>query len=82
MLVQRQLKERAVDTSELVRQHQQLQVEVAKKAEEAEEHRLAREKLRRELEAVKDASKRDEAPAERYLSALRLDVPESNIVLS
>ncbi|CAL8468417.1 g7957 [Coccomyxa elongata] len=61
----RQLKERAVDTSELVWQHQQLQVEVAKKAEEAEEHRLAREKLRRELEAAKDASKRDEDPAER-----------------
>lgn len=63
--MQRQLKERAVDTSELVRQHQQLQVEVAKKAGEAEEHRLAREKLERELEAAKDASRTAEHPAER-----------------
>ena len=54
-----------MDTSELVRQHQQLQVEVAKKAEEAEEQRLAREKLERELEAAKDASRRAEPPAER-----------------
>ncbi len=54
--MQRQLKERAVDTSELVRQHQQLQAELSQKAEEAEEQKAARERLVRELEAAKSTN--------------------------
>jgi len=57
------LKERAANTTELVRQHQQLQTEVAQKAKEVEDQRLAREQLEQQLEAAghatKDAERQD-----------------------
>lgn len=66
IFMQRQLKERAVDTSELVRQHQQLQVEFSQKAEEAKENKLARERLEQQLEAAKNASPEAPRHSQRY----------------